>query len=185
MVSVARGTYGQVNGGHDDPSLPGSGVRDSDHLTRRILFDSGIAFGLYFILKTTDSVLIREAIQMLTRDEIGREYTITTRGTIGNPGKFEGEPWYAVALWDSVLNGFSDTETGDSDAGDLTAWFHVDAELVDAFTSNAAEREAFAAEYPAGSWIGVWEDSNGFVRVETSENEPIDVASDSDETEGE
>ncbi len=114
---------------------------------------------------------------MLTKNEIAADYTLSERGTIASPGKFEGEIWQTVALWDLMLDGGSDFETGDSESGEpVIAWFHVDAALIADLTSNAAERDAFAADYPPGSYLGVWEDSQGFVRLTESAEDPSDDA---------
>ena len=46
----------------------------------------------------------------MTRQEIVDTYTITERGTISNPGKFEGEMLYVPFFYDLFLAGFSDRE---------------------------------------------------------------------------
>ncbi len=48
---------------------------------------------------------------MLTRHAIEEEYT-TKDGIIQDPGKFEGEPVYAVYFWNSGLEGGADEEDG-------------------------------------------------------------------------
>lgn len=94
---------------------------------------------------------------MLTKEEIAVAfgYTINERGTITSPGKFEGEPWWAVALWEMALEGFAD-DTLDEDDGGPTDLFTVDEELI--------ERFALPADWE-GHTIGVYEDDFGFVRV--------------------
>lgn len=49
----------------------------------------------------------------MTRDEILHHYTVAS-GRIASPGKFEGEPVFAPALWDIGLNGFADGGDGNT-----------------------------------------------------------------------
>lgn len=52
---------------------------------------------------------------MLTRAEILKEWQVRD-GRIVSPGKFEGEPVYAPALYDLMLQGFADES---DEGGDL------------------------------------------------------------------
>ncbi len=119
---------------------------------------------------------------MLIKSEIAKDYNLTERGTIANPGKFEGEMWYVVALWDLVLNGGSDMETGEDPA---VSWFRVDSNLTDLLVSESMTAADagdtvgdFVAKYPVGSYFGLYEDSQGFVRIATSQTDPSVVESD-------
>ena len=61
---------------------------------------------------------------MNTRKDVEAEgYAISTAGTITSPGKFEGEPWQAVVLYDRHMNGFGE------DRGDDVVAFDPDPEL--------------------------------------------------------
>lgn len=113
---------------------------------------------------------------MMTKEEIAKEYTLTDRGTVASPGKFEGEMWYVVALWDLILDGGCDLETGDENP---VSWFRVDSNLTDTLVSetmtaaDAGETVgAFVERYPVGSYFGLYEDSQGFVWVTSSETDP-------------
>lgn len=57
---------------------------------------------------------------MKTRAEVATEYDIDAQGTIRNPGRFEGEPWWIVNVeeWSmdgggEDLSGFDDTGSGE------------------------------------------------------------------------
>jgi hypothetical protein len=41
----------------------------------------------------------------MTKSEVAQEYSLDAQGCIADLGKFEGEPWQTVALWDCALNG--------------------------------------------------------------------------------
>ena len=98
---------------------------------------------------------------MLSRTDVAARYTLTG-DRVASPGKFEGEPWYVVALWDLVLDGAADGETWDGpDNDDLTAWFRVDDEMRAACGLDGSH-----------SWIAVWERGDGFVCHELSTEGP-------------
>ncbi len=81
-------------------------------------------------------------------------YKLTPHGRVTSPGKFEGEPWWIVALWDRALDGFANATTDD---GDVTfSHFYVDSD------QELAEVSGIATDRPRE--ILVWEDENGFVR---------------------
>jgi hypothetical protein len=104
---------------------------------------------------------------MMTRAGIaGEGYEITDRGTIASPGKFESGPWWVIALWTDTMDGGADIVTTDNDETSIW-WYCVNADLI-------ACLDLDTAEYPAGSWIGVWEDSQGFVRRMTRATVPKD-----------
>lgn len=108
------------------------------------------------------------------REELGYEID-DDRGTIASPGKFEGEPWFAAALWDASLEG-ADLQTGDGETDPLVSWFEVDQNLI-AFLDLAdppGPHWPTVETYPQGSWIGVTEDSQGFVRLLTRPTRPTD-----------
>src|SRR5665213_676413 len=99
---------------------------------------------------------------MMTPREVAADYNLTAHGTVSSPGKFEGEAWYVVAIWDLVMNSYEDRDTGEDPT---IAWFHVDADFVDGIEFHQTDREDFLATYPLGSYLGIWEDSQGFVYV--------------------
>jgi hypothetical protein len=86
---------------------------------------------------------------MMTHADIASEYQINEHGTIVSPGKFEGEPVYAVALYDLVMDGASDESAGPADL------ITVDADLRAAFPSIPADVVAFV----------VWTSDVGFFNV--------------------
>lgn len=103
---------------------------------------------------------------MITKAAVREQgYEINDRGTITSPGKFEGEPWFVVALWDCVMEGGEDLLIGNLDNDVTSSWFKLDADIL-------ADFELGAHDYPIGSWIGVWEDSQGFVRHKTRATHP-------------
>jgi hypothetical protein len=88
----------------------------------------------------------------MTREQITSEYEVRN-GRIISPGKFEGEPIFAPALWAIVLDGFSDGDDGRI------------ARL------NVPKGDALRSEWPElGAWLGrrhsvrLTEDDQGFVR---------------------
>jgi hypothetical protein len=86
---------------------------------------------------------------MLTRSDIAADYQINEAGTIVSPGKFEGEPYYAVGLYDLVLEGCTDESNG---AADLIT---VDADLRTAYPEIPVDVTAFV----------VWTSDVGFFNV--------------------
>jgi hypothetical protein len=46
----------------------------------------------------------------MTRAEILSQFTVDERGTIRDPGKFEGEPVYVPAFYDAYMNGCPDDD---------------------------------------------------------------------------
>ena len=91
---------------------------------------------------------------MLTKIEVEKEYALNEHGIVQSPGKFEGEPWYVVALWDLVLEGCADEEIWEDD------------EQTSAFALSADMRRACGLSVPAidgADWILLWERSDGFV----------------------
>jgi len=50
----------------------------------------------------------------MTRQETLEAYNVNESGVITSPGKFEGEPIFAPALWVAALEGFSDRDDGRS-----------------------------------------------------------------------
>lgn len=61
----------------------------------------------------------------MTRNEIEVEYKVKD-GRIVSPGKFEGEPIYAVAFWDAALNGMADDDNENGFEFDLTDEDHTE-----------------------------------------------------------
>jgi hypothetical protein len=97
----------------------------------------------------------------MTRDEILQHYKVD-HGIIRSPGKFEGEPVWAVAFWDATLLGCSDDEL----SGDAVG--ASEETLVSVFTVSDTDR----AEWPelaTVKTIRMWESDQGFVNTETDE----------------
>ena len=51
--------------------------------------------------------------------KLAEGYTLSPKGTILNPGKFEGEPVAILYFWEAMLNGMSDNGDSNFDAFDL------------------------------------------------------------------
>ena len=97
--------------------------------------------------------------------------TITIQGTVRGPGKFEGEPTYALYYYDSIMAGCSDdiVDIGhceDDDYGEC-------GERVDVFNLTDFDRALFPALGDAIR-LRLWEDDSGFVYVETHSRENED-----------
>ena len=56
----------------------------------------------------------------MDRQTILNEYRINERGTICNPGQFEGEMLYVPYFWDAFLNGMADRDNGNVIGFNLT-----------------------------------------------------------------
>ncbi len=91
---------------------------------------------------------------MFSKQEIAEAYRLDEHGIVCSPGKFEGEPWYVVALWELVLNGCADSEIFDGD--DLISVFTLDKDLRDACGLETPRRDG-------ADHIVLWERSDGFV----------------------
>ena len=85
---------------------------------------------------------------MLTRAEVESNWTLCD-GRVVSPGKFEGEPVFAPALFDLVMQGFADESDGDADL------LEVSDELRAEFP-EVGDTAAFV----------VWTDERGFFFVE-------------------
>ena len=88
----------------------------------------------------------------MTRNEIEAEYKVNEAGVITDLGKFQGEPLYAVYLWEAVLDSSSDFSVED---GDTT---------LDIFEIKSED----IAEWPeliGVVGVAIWEDENGFVHT--------------------
>jgi len=48
----------------------------------------------------------------MTRQQVLDSYSVDANGVIRTPGKFEGEPIYAPAYWESALEGAYSFDTG-------------------------------------------------------------------------
>lgn len=104
------------------------------------------------------------------RTEAEREYRVS-RGMIKNPGKFEGQPVYAVVLWDLMLEGAQD-EIVDGPDGTYDA-FRVDQNLVEAFPEDFDEDDI-------GSWVVLSQSDTGFVNTELMTADEFNDFTDSD-----
>jgi hypothetical protein len=89
---------------------------------------------------------------MTKADVIAQGFSLSPDGFITTPGKFEAEPWWAVELWDSVLNGASDETIWDSDIA--TEIFEIDEEM----------RLRFDLPEET-TCIALWESDQGFINV--------------------
>lgn len=94
---------------------------------------------------------------MLTRAEVLRELQVRD-GRIVSPGKFEGEPLYAPALYDRLMEGFADFS---DEGGDV---IEVDDELRAEFPEIRADVAAFL----------LWTSEQGFFYV--AEHLTVDAA---------
>jgi hypothetical protein len=111
-----------------------------------------------------------EEEQMTTKDEVAQNYQLDAKGIVLSPGKFEGEPWYVVALWNLALEGCADREV--HDGTQLISCFEIDAEIV-AMCGNG---------HRLGQYICVWERDNGFVDHAVMRAEYLDNCDDDNET---
>ena len=89
--------------------------------------------------------------------EVCAAYGVSASGLINSPGKFEGEPTFAVFYWDAVLSGFSDEE-GCED-GRPVSRFYVDAD----------DRAKFP-DLADVAVVDIWESDMGFVYTDTYES---------------
>lgn len=103
---------------------------------------------------------------MMTRDEVAKLYEVSTNGIVKSPGKFEGEPWYVVALWDAVLDGVFDRLDYDEVDCPLSS-FNLDPEIMGMIQSVTHVKGVTDARFAGSSenaYITLWEDDTGFVR---------------------
>jgi hypothetical protein len=92
----------------------------------------------------------------MTRAEIAALYRHDARGNITSPGKFEGEPLYAVAFYEIGLEGFADQDDGAAYAFEITQ-----------------EDRATWPELPSDcKWVVIRESDNGFVHCEHWQENP-------------
>jgi hypothetical protein len=103
---------------------------------------------------------------MLSKQDVAKEYTLSEKGTILSPGKFEGEMWYTVALWDLVLDGFSNYLGSDN-----VEWFNIDQDLVEDLDLEHSD---------IGKYLAVFEDGNGFVYCRMQDEISDDESDESD-----
>ncbi len=87
----------------------------------------------------------------MTKQDIAKEYTLTSRGTVSNPGQFESEPWWVVALWDAALSGMCDVDAFDGDT-------EVSCFLLDPQVAAMCDEEPSTIRY-----VCVWVSDQGFV----------------------
>ena len=106
---------------------------------------------------------------MLTREQVSEMYTLNENGTVTNPGKFEREPWYVVALWDAALDGCADRSVMDGDT-ELSCFAHDDE--IATMLGVDVNPDKFAC---------VWERSDGFVFLDTMLGVQLDALESSDD----
>lgn len=92
---------------------------------------------------------------MKTKAEIATEYTLDERGIVRSPGKFESEPWFAVALWDASLDGDHDREDFDGDT--LLVSFLIEADI------KTMLGDAVPTERESRGYVTLHESDSGFV----------------------
>lgn len=94
---------------------------------------------------------------MNAREEILTNYkTYPNSDLIRSPGKFEGEPLWAVYFWNLAMDGSGDVEWDDDDTEVTT------------FQIQDEDRELFPELTEEGiTAVSLWEDSQGFVHTET------------------
>jgi hypothetical protein len=90
---------------------------------------------------------------MLSKDQVAAQYALNGNGRIASLGKFQGEPWWVVALWDLALEGCADGM--DDDEGVEISIFNLDPEL--------AAITGYRSDATSGRKIIVWETDSGFV----------------------
>jgi hypothetical protein len=104
---------------------------------------------------------------MMTRDDVTKDYTLSAHGIVQNPGKFEGEHWSTVVMYDLAMNGGADD-----------TWRWADDECEDVFILDDELRAALAdrphhvdrTEYA----FTLYNDSQGFVYGETIDRATFD-----------
>lgn len=95
-------------------------------------------------------------------ESVRKEYDVNEIGIITSPGKFEGDPWWNVVVYDWMLDGLADTTLG----------------RYDIFSAP------FPAEWEVSSpYLAAFEDDNGFFYVEELSNENFDALIDDVEAE--
>jgi hypothetical protein len=111
-------------------------------------------------LDAIDDTEIRDTVRAYVSD-------LTPRGTIGTPGKFEGEPLWTVYFYQHILNGDGDNSYELCEHLQTDASSDCDCDLDISYTSfqvDATDCEVFPALDPYhGREVRVREDSAGFV----------------------
>ena len=80
-------------------------------------------------------------MSMQTKNEVAQSYRLDRHGIVSQPGKFEGEPWYVVALYDLALDSWYDRCDYDGDTEIVS--FALDKELRDAIGVEAEDPREF------------------------------------------
>lgn len=99
---------------------------------------------------------------MLTRKTVEKSYRLSTFGTVVQPGKFQGEPWFVVAVW-------YDVDLADREDGHEPVYysFALSDARTDALRAAAEDAKRYAgqrAEVPERpEFLTVWETEQGFV----------------------
>ena len=106
---------------------------------------------------------------MMTRSDVEKDYTVDINGTVRSPGKFEGEHWSTVALWDAALDGAADRTVMDGDTE--MSCFRLDEEI--ALLISGPGRVHAPAD--PSVYVCVWERSDGFVFVDTIDESTLDA----------
>ena len=91
----------------------------------------------------------------MTPKEVRTQYNVDNHGIIRSPGKFDGEPVYAPAYWEVVLNGMADDDNGAE--SNPIAYFNL--------TEN--DRQTWP-ELDDAICLALQEDDNGFVHTHTT-----------------
>lgn len=99
-------------------------------------------------------------------------YELTNEGTITSPGKFEGEMFFILNIWDMAMDGMLDEEYEDSseedDYCDNSTCFYtcaVDQELIDELSKDLAPelQQILVNNLKGVKNIVLYEDDNGFI----------------------
>ena len=94
---------------------------------------------------------------MLSRKQVCSAYSVSPRGSIKSPGKFEGCPLYVPAFWDDVGAGYSD-ETIETLTGPVGIIF-----LTEDDRGEFPELGPYVA-------LGLWKENDGSVHCEEFES---------------
>lgn len=98
------------------------------------------------------------------------DYAINEAGVISTPGKFEGEPLYAVHLYDSMMEGGGDETLYWSDES-VTEAFIVDTELRTQFPTIDIDTHAIILEVSDQGFVNTRELTQSEYDALVTENE--------------
>lgn len=109
---------------------------------------------------------------MLSRNEVeAMGYAIDDLGRVANPGKFEGEHWSTIALWDVVMNGFQDETFYDEDDSPLDVIALKDEDRI---TLELPDLQG-ESNMETITHVLLWENESGFVQSDWLSQEEYDA----------